>query len=308
MKKILITLFVVILSSCSITDVTINATYVMADNGIISKDSILNIAAGISKIQKKRSTNKDLTLTEKEYKGSKYYEYKKENSDNVVILVHGGAFKLPLHQLYVKVMESVYNNSNKKYEMLLLDYKTEVKYPSQSLELEKILEYAYSKYKKVILMGDSSGGNVILSAIQKQRDENKKLPDGLILLSPWADPSNRVESRVTNFFKDVLFGNEDYPKELLRNKYLSEVKNLDNPYVSPVFGVYNNFPKTLIQVGENEVLFDDSKIIYEKMKKVNVDVKFTVYKKMFHVFQLLQFLPETKQANMEMGQFIDSIF
>lgn len=309
MKKIFVALFVIILSSCSLTDMAVQGAYTIANNGIFTKDTLLNVAVSISKIEHKHSTSRDLTLDLKEHKGVKYYEYKKEKSENAIILVHGGAFKLPLNQIYFKFMEYIYKNSKTKYEMLILDYKTEkVKYPSQSVELETLLEYAYKKYKKVILIGDSSGGNIILSVIQKQRDESKKLPHGLILLSPWADPSNRVESRVRNYFKDVLFGYEEYPMAMIKSSYLSEVKDLNNPYVSPVFGIYNNFPKTLIQVGRNELLFDDSKIIYEKMKKANVNATITIYEKMFHVFQLVPFLPDTKYAHKEIGDFIDSIF
>lgn len=308
MKKVLISLFLMLTISCSITDFTIHTAYNMANNGIMSKDNILDLAVGISKIQKKYLTDKNFTLSAKKYKGVRYFSYKKADSENVVVLVHGGAFKLPFNQLYVGLATEMAKYSKSNFEILLLDYKTDVKYPSQSLELETLLEYVNLKYKKVILFGDSSGANVVLSVSQKIRDEGRKISDGLIVLSPWADLTNTVSSRKNNYYKDILFGSEDYPDAMIKNKYVSEVKDLTNPYVSPVFGIYDKFPKTLIQIGENELLFDDSKILYEKMKKADVDVEYTVYKKMFHVFQLLPFLPETKAAYTQIGKFIDTVF
>ena len=309
-KKYILILMFTFLMSCSLTDTSINSLYLVSNNGILSKDSILDFAIGISKIQKNYIIKEGYVLEKKEYQNVKYIEYNKKNtkSENLVLLVHGGAFQLPFNQIYVSVMEHIIESTDKTFESIILDYTTGKKYPTQSKELETLLKYAKTKYKKIILCGDSSGGNVILSVMQKLRDENKELVDGLVLMSPWADLTNSVESRKRNYYKDILFGNEMYPKAMTDNKYISEVKDLKNPYVSPVFGVYNNFPKTLIQVGRDELLLDDSNIIYEKMKKANVNVKLVIFDNMFHVFHLLPILPETKLAYSQMGEFIESIF
>lgn len=310
MKKYILMLIFTFLVSCSLTDTTINSLYVVSNNGFLSKDSILDFAIGISKIQKKYIIKEGYVFERKEYKDVKYIEYNKKDtkSENLVLLVHGGAFKLPFNQIYVTVMEHIIESTDKTFESIMLDYTTGKKYPTQSKELETLLEYAKTKYKKIILVGDSSGGNVILSVMQKLRDENKELIDGLVLMSPWGDLTNTVESRKRNYYKDILFGNEMYPKAMIDNDYISEVKDLKNPYVSPVFGVYHNFPKTLIQVGRDELLLDDSNIIYEKMKKANVNVKLVIFENMFHVFHLLPVLPETKLAYSQVGEFIESVF
>ena len=223
MKKYILMLIFTFLVSCSLTDTTINSLYVVSNNGVLSKDSILDFAIGISKIQKKYIIKEGYVFERKEYKDVKYIEYNKKDtkSENLVLLVHGGAFKLPFNQIYVTVMEHIIESTDKTFESIMLDYTTGKKYPTQSKELETLLEYAKTKYKKIILVGDSSGGNVILSVMQKLRDENKELVDGLVLMSPWGDLTNTVESRKRNYYKDILFGNEMYPKAMIDNDYIS---------------------------------------------------------------------------------------
>lgn len=47
------------------------------------------------------------------------------------------------------------------------------KYPEQQDEVNVVLDYILPRYSKVIIMGDSAGGNIVLSALLKRRDEKK---------------------------------------------------------------------------------------------------------------------------------------
>ncbi len=44
-----------------------------------------------------------------------------------------------------------------------------------------------------IVMGDSAGGNIAASSLIRNRDEQKRLPDHTVLISPWLDLSLRPE-------------------------------------------------------------------------------------------------------------------
>ena len=85
------------------------------------------------------------------------------------------------------------------------------------------------------------------------------------------------------------------------------VKDADpkNPYISPVFGDFKGFPPMLIQVGSYEMLLSDSVTVAEKAKKAGVKVKLSIYKGMFHVFQMgLRMMPESKEAWKEVEEFL----
>ena len=51
----------------------------------------------------------------------------------------------------------------------------------------------------------------------------------------------------------------------------------------------SGFPPTYIQVGENEVLQDDAKMLYQKLLKANVSVRLDIFPGMWHVFQMSPF-------------------
>lgn len=309
MKKIL-KIFIVFLSLISLNScskLTVNGLRFLSRNVINDRDKFLKNIVYIHGLVETIDAKKGYTLKLYEYKGVKFYNYRKKESKNVLIYFHGGAFVIDtIKGLYFKMNEQILDKSPQNYEILMVDLKGK-KYPDQSVELEKVLEYAFSKYDKVVVAGDSSGGNVVLSTLLKRRDENMKLPQGIFLLSPWTDLTNNAPSRRFNFKKDALFG-EAYPKLLVDNPYIEDVKNRKDPYVSPIYGNYKNFPKTLIQYGSDEILSDDSKFVYNAMKTSGVDVKLEEYEGMIHVFQLFPMLDKRDEALKNISNFLGEIY
>ncbi len=308
-KKYLIGLSLLMLMSCS--TVFTGSVDLLANEILTNKDTVyMNTRSSkeqalIKEIGYRLEVN--FIENKKDEKKIKYYKYYRKESKNLLLYVHGGAFmNTKLYTSHLRLLESIMEKSNNSYETIMLDYKGR-KYPEQNIELNLLLENCFKKYDKIILMGDSSGGNIILSTMLKRRDLNKKLVDGLVLLSPWTDISNRVKSRITKFNDDVLMGKTTYNTYLLYNPYVKNA-NTRHAYVSPVYGRFYNFPRTLIQYGGIEILSDDSVIVYKKMKKDGVDAKIEKYDGMIHVFQFLEFLNETQKATDSISKFIGEIF
>ena len=63
----------------------------------------------------------------------------------------------------------------------------------------------------------------------------------------------------------------------IQNSDYAGVSNLEDPYLSPLYGDYEGFPSLLIQVGTYEVLYDDSVCLAKKAELSGVDVKLTSY-------------------------------
>ena len=77
------------------------------------------------------------------------------------------------------------------------------------------------------------------------------------------------------------------------------------PYASPIFHNLSGLPPTYIQVGEEEMLLDDSKRYYEKAKADGSDVRMEVFPKKFHVFNAFwRILPKAREANKKLGSFL----
>ena len=306
MKRIKMLLVLLLLSSC--TSLTIKSLDILSNDIVQDKDqflkNILYAYSLIETIDKKYG----YTLVPYKYKDTLFFNYKKKDSKNVLVYVHGGAFYIrTVNSFYYTMNEKILENCPKDYEIILLDYKG-LKYPEQNKELENVLDYVQKRYDRIVLMGDSSGGNLILSTLLKRRDENKPLVDGIVLLSPFTDLSNKVKSRVNKFDDDILFGVSWHPRYLNNNPYVSEVKDLTNPYVSPVYGDYYNFPKTLIHYGANEILSDDSILVYNNMIKNKVDASIKGYKNMQHNFQLFNIFKETNDSINKISRFLEEIY
>jgi len=94
---------------------------------------------------------------------------------------------------------------------------------------------------KVILMGDSSGGNLVLSVTRWIRDEGHlPMPDGLLLLSPSCDPSHAFPLTPSAYIPrphdatDYLVDTPE-PRALLQRTFLGHhpMEMIHSPYVSP---------------------------------------------------------------------------
>jgi monoterpene epsilon-lactone hydrolase len=77
------------------------------------------------------------------------------------------------------------------------------------------------------------------------------------------------------------------------------------PLASPLYADLRGLPPLLMQVGDAEVLLDDTTRVADKAKAAGVDVTLEIYPEMIHIFQLFApILPEGQQAIERMGTFI----
>ncbi len=238
----------------------------------------------------------------------------KENPDleHVILQLHGGGYMGSIRNAYY-VFAGLYNELSHGMNVCCPDYRVAPENPYPAA-----LDDAYATYKwlmtkagynpeNIILAGDSAGGGLCMALTMYLRDHGEPLPGGIIAMSPWTDLTASGESYETNFDKDPLYGGT---KESLIyiNSYPGDHDKKD-PYISPAFGSFKDFPPMLIQVGSNEMLLSDSETVAAKAREEGVRLRFTVYEGMFHVFQMAYTaIPESKRAWMEAGRFFEAIF
>ena len=156
--------------------------------------------------------------------------------------------------------------------------------------------------RQIAIGGDSAGGGLTLSTAVKLRDTGETLPAALFLLSPWTDLTFSGDSIRTRKKVDPLFGHDD---DILRfaPAYLG-ASDPTNPLISPLFADLVGLPPTFIQVGNDEILLDDSTRLEKKLKAAGVDAQLEVWKGMWHVFQAFApFTPESQLAIKKIGIF-----
>ena len=158
-------------------------------------------------------------------------------------------------------------------------------------------------YGCCIIAGDSAGGNLTLATLLALRDRKLQLPAGGISLSATTDLTLTSESLKT--VNDPIISARTMP--VFREHYLGSA-DPRNPLASPVFGDYRGIPPLLIQVGEHEMLHDDSIRVARKARAGGIQVKLEDWPGMFHVFQSHDpLLPEGQEAIDHLADFMRSL-
>jgi glutathione S-transferase len=146
----------------------------------------------------------------------------------------------------------------------------------------------------IVVGGDSAGGNLTLALALRLKAEGVALPTALVCLSPATDLTFGGKSVHANAKADSLFVPE--MMHTVEARYCPGADRT-NPFISPLFGDVAGLPPTLFQVGNTEVLLDDSTRMAEKMKAAGVAVTLDVWPKVWHVWQVMaDRLPEGEQA------------
>lgn len=207
----------------------------------------------------------------------------------IILYCHGGGYSTG-SSLYARTLTGKLATST-SMDVLSFDYRLapEHPYPAATEDAMQVWNYlmllGYGA-RDIILAGDSAGGNLALSLTLKLKEEKRLLPRGLVLMSPWTDLTSSGKSHASKAEIDPVL-DAAYLEEMIRN--YAEGQELTNPLISPLFGDYVGFPPTYIQVGNNEILLDDSVMLYKKLLKANVSVKLDIFKGMWHVFQMSPF-------------------
>lgn len=219
-------------------------------------------------------------------------EYGQANSKNIIMYIHGGGF----------VSGSA--SSSKGYSSMLAKYSGyKVIAVNYSLAPEhsfpKGFDDCYNAFceiarlypnAKITLVGESAGANLCLALALKTK-ETKKVACVLVH-SPIIDFTGDID-RSEHEIDD--FTVKEGCLKPLNEIYVGDNK-ADNPYISPLFGDFRDFPPTFITCDYNETLYADAKALYKKCEQIGVDVELVEVKGTFHAFATIGTgAPETKQ-------------
>ncbi|MDE6729228.1 MAG: alpha/beta hydrolase [Oscillospiraceae bacterium] len=261
--------------------------------------------------------------------GTRYERITKAGADRnhkLILYFHGGAYQAGLLYFYKDFAPDFYRESGGA-EIIYLDYRLapEFQYPVQlreALDLwDNITQNQNYQPENIIIGGDSAGGNLVLAMMLWLRDHHQKLPKAAFCISPWADMTGSSTSARSNYGKDVEFGQpgkimtEEISKILHDSEiyaWLSEKdrkENRQNPYISPVFGNYQNFPPMLFTAGRDEMLLGDTLTLVRKFKNLGIPVRCDIQPGMCHIYPVFRhFSPESSHSYWCILNFIRRIF
>jgi epsilon-lactone hydrolase len=236
----------------------------------------------------------------------------KPGRDKVILQLHGGAYIIGFMDLYRNVALK-YSKISNGASVLSIDYRLAPSHTYPDALLDALAAWNWLigmgyRPENITIVGDSAGGNLALALTAILRDRGSALPGAIVCMSPWTDLAAEGDSYTYNLYNDPIFGiekGEPIPEEFW-HKILAYAGNTDlhDKYLSPAYGEFHGFPRMLIQVGTYEVLESDAITVHKKARAAGVDVTLTRYEGMYHVFQLTEYLPESKKAWKEVERFL----
>jgi acetyl esterase/lipase len=155
--------------------------------------------------------------------------------------------------------------------------------------------------RDIALMGDSAGGGLALALALAVKNAKLPLPAAIAVLSPLTDLSPASDTRETLAEYDpIVVGDPTRRFATYAGKH-----DVHDPLVSPVYGDFRGISPLLIQVGTREVLLSDSVRLARQARQAGVDVTLDVWEGMWHVWQEHPVAPESRQAAVEIGIFLE---
>jgi monoterpene epsilon-lactone hydrolase len=204
--------------------------------------------------------------------------------DAAILHLHGGWFNLGSAAAYRHLVGHIARSAGAT--AFIPDYRLAPEYPFPAA-----IEDAQSTFRglakrgirRIAVTGDSAGGNLALSLVSLVADGEASAvyPLGVVAFSPITDLAMTGSSWQTRAEADPLFVREQ--AEGLIQAYLTGHDPKD-PVASPLYGNFVGLPPIRVQVGEDEVLLDDSLRLVERAIAAGIDASVDVWQGMPHGF------------------------
>lgn len=224
--------------------------------------------------------------------------------DHTVLYLHGGGYAFCSVETHSNMTRAWAQQA--KAKLFSLDYRLAPESPYPAALDDALAAYDWLleegvEPEKLVIAGDSAGGGLSSALLLKLKELGRPMPAGALLLSPWVDLAGTGASMDANTDSCAFFTGD-----MIRNgaQIYAADQPLDNPFVSPLYGDLEGWPKLRIYVGNTEVLEDDSLRLFAKAQAAGVDAELRVWNDQPHVWPVLYpMMPEAKQTVAEMAAF-----
>ena len=260
-------------------------------------------------------------------------------NEEYILYFHGGAFvdaPLPFHYWICSRLAALLDATViMPMQLMAPEYIYTESYELSIALYEDLIEYINPE--NLTLMGDSSGGNYVISMGLQLKDKGIELPSNIVAFSPWlhmssTDPElleiaqSGIDPMIVYWaaiMKAATFAGIDVSTVTTEQEAADLVLQIpeDNVYLNPYNGDFTGMPPVTIFTGTREVLIGDSRSFMAKMETVygedavvrhmegeewdGSDVMFHYYEYegMNHTFPLFP-IPESIQAINQIAEII----
>jgi len=157
--------------------------------------------------------------------------------------------------------------------------------------------------RSIVVAGDGSGGGLAFAVLLAARNAGLAMPAACVALSPWADLSLSGWSMLANAGQDAAL---NWELLFLSARHYLRKANPCDPYASPAYASFRDFPPVMVHAGSHEILKDDASRLGDRAAEAGTQVSVEIYDGMQHVFQANPYVPEARVSLQRLGQFIRS--
>jgi len=223
-----------------------------------------------------------------------------QHCNKLLIFIHGGAFISGPAQHHWDTIKQIAKQTSLTIWMCDYPKAPENKIEAITKNIDAVYAIAIEKYKasNISFIGDSVGGTLITSLMQRVIKKGLELPNKILLISPVMDAtlSNQEIKKI-----DPLDPMLSINGVLSAKKMCVGNIDLKNEMISPINGNFANFPKTIIFLAENDITYPDQKLLVQKLTESQISFDVIKGKGMPHIWPLL---PVMKEAKIALNQII----
>ncbi|WP_231618685.1 alpha/beta hydrolase [Nonomuraea sp. SBT364] len=208
----------------------------------------------------------------------------------VTVYVHGGGFSFsnpPMERIMAYRLSKATGRP-----ALTVDYRLAPAHPYPAAAEDVLAVYRSLLGQgvpadKILLVGESAGGTLILSALLMLAHAGEPMPAGAVPVSPITDLASKPGPAAGN-------GRDSIDPSILgpiAAQYLGGARPDQAPQ-SPIHGDFRGLPPILLPIGGDEIVLDDACRFAEAAAAAGVPVDVDVYEGMPHAFHAAALFPE----------------
>ena len=209
---------------------------------------------------------------------------KDERRQGVILYLHGGGYTCGNLDYAKGFAATLSDECGVRVFCAAYRLAPEERFPAALDDAVVAYQYLLSKgypARQILLCGESAGGGLIYALCLKLKSLRLPLPCGLIGISPWTDLTGSGESYITN--RDI---DPSMTPELLQFYAGCYTDDPRDPLCSPLFGDLTGLPPSLLFVGGDEVMLDDTRMLHQKLLDCGCKSQMIVAPERWHAYVL----------------------
>ncbi|MGH8659585.1 MAG: alpha/beta hydrolase fold domain-containing protein [Gammaproteobacteria bacterium] len=229
----------------------------------------------------------------------------------MLIYFHGGGWSVGSPELYDVVTRKLAYVVG--CVIISVDYRLAPEYPYPCGLDDCVAAYKWAREyghtvsgadtEKIVVAGDSAGGNLAVAVALRTRDEGYRIAEACILICPLTDfLFEKYPSAQRLGYNGLLY---DFPFLAFVRASYAEYKQWQLPYVSPMYAELKNFCPTFVLSAGRDPLIDENKAFVKRLRKAGNDVEHVIHEEMPHCYHyFLGFTEEEDEAYRKISAYL----